>query len=275
MCQPVEPWSWSTTTCAGDRDPPLRGLLARSRRRRRGRPQARTDRLGQSRRSGGARHPVDPAVGRSMAHGDRPDPSPRGLQRALRLPPAGRGRIRRARVRDPLREQRHGLPPRQVRDRRADGGERAAPARGRAGRAARQQRGRLAHGAEPRDVGNPGRRPRRRLRGPGRPPRRRRVHVAGHRSLGHRRSRPVLGRPRPRHVQPRQRLASLARAGPLRPVLAGALPRRPEPPSGADRRDGPADPTSSAPPHAVASTASIAGRPSGTSSAAGPCTPGT
>ena len=51
--------------------------------------------------------------------------SPWRLQRALRLPAARRRRLRGARVRDPLRQQRHRLPAREVRGRRGDRGRRS------------------------------------------------------------------------------------------------------------------------------------------------------
>ena len=100
-------------------------------------------------------------------------------------------------------------------------GRRAPPARRRGGRAARQQRRRFAHGAQPGAPAAPDGRAtaRRRVRRAGRPPGRGRVHAAGHRPVGHRRGRSVLGRPVARHVRPRQRLAA---RGPSRRATTAA-----------------------------------------------------
>ncbi len=217
---------------------PYLGYWPRSRRRPRRGARPRAGGAGQPGRRGGSRHPVDASGGPAVDHGRRPDPPPRRLQRALCLPPAGRRRLCRPWLRHPLRQQRHRLPPRPLCGGRADGGGRAAPSGGRVRRAAGQQRRRVAHGPQPGDRGRPGPGPGGRLRRAGRPSRRGGVHGTGHRPVGDRRGRSLLGRPRARHVPPRQRLASMARTGPLRPPLAGTLPGGAAGPGRPDRRAG-------------------------------------
>ena len=206
--------------CHG-RAPPLRaGVLAAARGRPRGRraPRGRAHR--DRRRRARARHPVD-AAGRAAVEDRRRALAPaRRLLGALRLSAARGRRLRRARLRDPLHQQRHRLPARELCARRR--GRRAGDAAARRGgrRAARQQRRRLADGARAHRA-----RRRRRLDRDRRAPRRRRVHEQRDRPVGRRRERSRVRGPRARHVRPRQRLASVARAVLLRPRLARALPR--------------------------------------------------
>ena len=194
---------------------------------------------GQPRRRRRARHPLDAARRAAVAHRGRADPPARRLQRPLRVPAARRRRLRGARLRHPLRQQRHRLPAR-------DGAwSTSRPRWPRCAGAAPRRSCCSATAAAARSWRWPRRprrrrsRARRRLRRPGRPPGRGRVHAPGDRPVGHRRGRPVLGRPGPRHVQPGQRLAAVARAVVVRPGLAGPLPRRAARPGRPHRRDRP------------------------------------
>ena len=180
-------------------------------------------RLVSPRRRAGARRAVDAAGRHAVEDGRHPQPSAWRLQRALRLPAAGRRRLRGARLRHALHEQRHRLPARELHRRREDGARRDAAPRRRGGGAAGQLGRR-----QPDGDGHRRARHRRRLDRHGRAPRRGRVHAAGDRPQRRRRERSVRHGARARHVQPRQRLAAVARAVLVRPRLAGdaTAPRR-------------------------------------------------
>ena len=117
---------------------------------------------------------------------------------------------------------------------------------------------------------------RRRLRRPRRPSRRGRLHAPGHRPVGHRRGRPLLGRPLPRHVRPRQRVAAVARAVELRPRLGRPLPGGAAGTGRSDRRDRRAPPSTTARRGARRrARSSTAGPTRGATPGTVPCTPAT
>ena len=130
-----------------------------------------------------------PPDGRAVAHRGRAHASAGRLLRALRVSAArGRG-LRGARILDALPQQRHRLPARARARATSRPRPRGCGARRRRRRAVRQQRRRIADGARARRA-----RLRRRLGRRRRPSRRRRVHDAGDRPVGGRRTRSVLGR---------------------------------------------------------------------------------
>ena len=218
----------------------------RTRRPSRGQPTRRYMAIGRCRRttrgrsSGASRFDSSPPMAGSLAGccgrrraevEDRGHPvaSACRLQRALRVPVARCGRVRGVRLRHAVHEQRHGLHPREGRARREGRRRRDDAAWRRGGRTARQQRRRIVDRPRPRRV-----RRRRRLGGHGRASRRGRLHGQSIDPSVADETDPFSVVARARHVQPGQRLASVAANRALRPGMAGDLPRR------ADRAGGPA-----------------------------------